>query len=381
MVQVRFVLVVALSTACLPLDEVNRSEYEDLVQRIEALENGTTSSSTTTSSDTIADRSVTTDKLANDAVTAAKLAPNSVDSEHVVDGSLTSADLGVNACSTSEIADDAVTSSKIADNAVTSAAISNGSVTGTDIADSTINGSDIADNSLTSSDIGVSAVDDSELSDYIGFGTADVANGAWFVYSADGANEGIVGALTTDGDVGYLATQYTGTGNAAAVLTTSSASNGGYVGVSNDADCCDAGMYVDTSGNGIVWGDTKSFVIDHPLEPELRIVYASLEGPEAAAYVRGTAQLVDGFALVELPEHFRWVVGPEGLTAQVTATSAQSPGLAVTDLTPEFFIVEELGGGTGSYSFYWTVQGVRRGHETFATIRPASDFAPTPVTR
>ncbi len=47
----------------------------------------------------------------------------------------------------------------------------------------------------------------------------------------------------------------------------------------------------------------KSFVIDHPLDPERYLVHACLEGPEAGVYYRGEAELVNGKTWVDLPTY------------------------------------------------------------------------------
>ncbi len=55
---------------------------------------------------------------------------------------------------------------------------------------------------------------------------------------------------------------------------------------------------------GTVHGLIKSFRVPDPENPERMIQYASLEGPEAAMYLRGTAELVNGSAYVEFPITF-----------------------------------------------------------------------------
>lgn len=127
-----------------------------------------------------------------------------------------------------------------------------------------------------------------------------------------------------------------------------------------------------TDGRSELFADVKNFVADNPRDPETMIVYACVEGPEAAAYVRGTARLVDGAARVELPQHFQDVVVAEGMTVQVTPRSAQSKGLAVVERSPEGFAVRELLGGSGTYEFDWEVKGVRRGFEKYEVIRSKS---------
>jgi hypothetical protein len=100
-------------------------------------------------------------------------------------------------------------------------------------------------------------------------------------------------------------------------------------------------------------------------------VYASLEGPEAAAYVRGTAKLSGGEAYLELPEHFAKIVAAVGLTVQLTPRDAGSYGLAAVELTPTHLHVKELMRGTGNYEFDYAVTGVRLGYENYEAVRPA----------
>ncbi len=120
---------------------------------------------------------------------------------------------------------------------------------------------------------------------------------------------------------------------------------------------------------GEIIGTTKSFAMVHPTAPAKQIVYAALEGPEAAAYVRGTAALVNGRAVIRLPEYFSIIISDNGLTAQLTPRSPTSRGLALMAISPQEIVVGELANGTGNYEFDYFVQGVRRGHENFQVLR------------
>lgn len=144
--------------------------------------------------------------------------------------------------------------------------------------------------------------------------------------------------------------------------------NNGFVVVCDSAGTQKARLFVNASGQGVVAADTKSFVEPHPLDPSLDIVYACIEGPEAAMYVRGKGQLVNGHAVIELPEHFQLMMVPETLTVQLTPGSRLSRGLAyeIHDGKIEVF---ELNGGTGSYEFSWVVTSVRKGYEDWQVIR------------
>ena len=87
-------------------------------------------------------------------------------------------------------------------------------------------------------------------------------------------------------------------------------------------------------------------------------------------YCRGTARLSDGRAEVTLPEHFGQVANDAGLTANLTARSGESKGVAATELTTRRLVVEELGSGRGAYDVDYMIHGVRRGREDYRVVRP-----------
>ena len=145
---------------------------------------------------------------------------------------------------------------------------------------------------------------------------------------------------------------------------------GGAVTVGDDANAQKALMFVDENGNGVIAADIKNFKAANPNDPSTEIWCASLEGPEAAAYIRGSATLVDGRAVIALPEHVRAVTVAAGMTVQVTPLSAESLGLAVVEKGLDQIVVQELQRGSGSYAFDYYITAVRRGHERYEVIRP-----------
>ena len=60
----------------------------------------------------------------------------------------------------------------------------------------------------------------------------------------------------------------------------------------------------------------KTFVIHHPKDDDKYLVHACLEGPESGVYYRGVNTLVDGKAVVELPDYVESIA--ESLTVHVT---------------------------------------------------------------
>ena len=66
---------------------------------------------------------------------------------------------------------------------------------------------------------------------------------------------------------------------------------------------------------------SKSFDIPHPTKENMRLRYASLEGPENGVYIRGTADS----NIIELPEYWTGLVHEDSITVSLTAVgSAQN---------------------------------------------------------
>jgi hypothetical protein len=152
--------------------------------------------------------------------------------------------------------------------------------------------------------------------------------------------------------------------------------NRGSMGVCDSDGWMQAEMFVDEIGQGIVYGDQKSFRVPNPNQPGTDIWYCCLEGPEAAAYVRGTGHLVNGRARVTLPDHFTAVASLQGITVQVTPLSGESKGLAVVEKSTDRFAVRELNNGSGTYDFDFMVTAVRKGHEDYEVIRASIETEP-----
>jgi hypothetical protein len=116
---------------------------------------------------------------------------------------------------------------------------------------------------------------------------------------------------------------------------------------------------------------TKSFVLPHPSDPSLVIRFISLEGPEAGTYFRGRGRLEGRSAVIEVPESFRLVTEPDGLSIQLT--SVGRPGtLWVSDLNLDQIVVQ----GARDVEFFYTVNGIRRDYAGFEAIAHSSEFVP-----
>lgn len=180
-----------------------------------------------------------------------------------------------------------------------------------------------------------------------------------------------IGVASNAGDIRTY-----GSNNKPNTFLSSFGSNGGYLGVQDDAGVVQAGMYVDAADQGIIFADVKNFRIPHPAKSDKEIWYACIEGPEAAAYVRGTAELSGGETFVPFPEHFSLISNPQSMTVILTPLDAASYGLAVVKKTKNGIYVKELANGTGNYEFDWEVKCVRTGYEDFKVVRDKDTVVP-----
>lgn len=159
-------------------------------------------------------------------------------------------------------------------------------------------------------------------------------------------------------------------------MSSATATNLGYIGVCNSnivGSPVKAGMYTNESNQGVLFADVKNFKMDYPGKPDKQIWYGSLEGPELAAYIRGTGKLVNGKAFIEFTDHYQKVANTATMTVILTPLSGKSKGLAVVSKKSTGFEVEELSEGSGTYEFDWEAKCVRNGHEGFEVVRNKSD--------
>jgi len=199
-------------------------------------------------------------------------------------------------------------------------------------------------------------------------GTAASPTTAQFSVESDGTIR--VGSTMTIGSTGNsspdgsLIARRAATGNIAGLLSGygGTPSTGFQIAVVNSAGTAIIGSLFSnyTTNQGTLTASVKNFVEPSPRDPSTDIYYASLEGPEAAMYTRGTATLVNGQAFISLPTHFSDLASSQGLTVLLTPLSADSMGLAVIGKSPSGFQVRELLQGRGNYAFDWEVKAVRK---------------------
>lgn len=200
----------------------------------------------------------------------------------------------------------------------------------------------------------------------------DVQGRAYFRNSTGGLRNYL---LTNSQDCGELQTR--DPNGRIKVWLSSYQAGGNYGGVL--AACDTAGLsqaWIDcsaTTGQGRLVADVKNFRETNPRDPKTDIYYASLEGPEAAMYIRGKGRLINGRAQIVLPDHYRDLANMETITVQLTPASFRSLGLGYEVDAAGQIVVGELASGHGSYEFSWVVTAVRKGYEDYEVIRPWTD--------
>jgi hypothetical protein len=122
---------------------------------------------------------------------------------------------------------------------------------------------------------------------------------------------------------------------------------------------------------GLAGTGTKSFIEPHPTDAGKQIRYVCLEGRESGTYFRGTGRIVGGFATIEVPEDFRLVSRPDGLTVQLTPVGDLAV-LAVMSQSLDRIVVR----GSGDVEFHYMVNGVRRNVPALEPIQENRFFVP-----
>lgn len=115
----------------------------------------------------------------------------------------------------------------------------------------------------------------------------------------------------------------------------------------------------------------KSFVEPHPTDASKEIHYASLEGREVGTYFRGSGHLVNGQAVIDVPDDFKIVTSAEGLTVVATPTGELAM-IACISKSLDRIVIR----GSADVDFDYLVSGVRKAFSEFAPIHPNTTFVP-----
>lgn len=120
----------------------------------------------------------------------------------------------------------------------------------------------------------------------------------------------------------------------------------------------DGGLHVQSAFSA---PGSENFVQTVRTDPSQReVAYTAVEAGPVHTETAGVAELTDGGAVVELPEHFELVTSDENdLVVQVIPHSADADGPAVVDRSPDRIVLKDCQ-GTSDYELSCTVWGTRR---------------------
>jgi hypothetical protein len=137
---------------------------------------------------------------------------------------------------------------------------------------------------------------------------------------------------------------------------TGTATGAGVVGIDSHAFQAFIGGYV---------GPSPSVTIDpHPTDASAVIGYTSLTGNEAGTYFRGTAQTTGRDFVIDVPEDFRMVTEPEGLTVQLTPVGAPATMYVVSEDMNQIVVHSSR-----DVRFHYLVHGIRLGYRNYNPIQ------------
>lgn len=90
--------------------------------------------------------------------------------------------------------------------------------------------------------------------------------------------------------------------------------------------------------NGSFAATTKSFVIDHPTKPDMKLRYGSLEGPENGVYVRGCIEYHD---TIYLPDYWSELIDADTITVSLTPTKYSQSDYYVETIDSDYITLNK----------------------------------------
>ncbi len=160
-----------------------------------------------------------------------------------------------------------------------------------------------------------------------------------------------------------------GTTNASAKLVIQNSSSSQDIlkleGDSSKRVLIDSNGNLSVSGNLTVNGDlsisgAKTFIIDHPIHSEKYLIHATLEGPESAVYYRGKGKLVNGKAVIKLPNYFETLTHLNNRTVQLNSENGWAPLFVEGGVKDAQFTVRTTNDGNPNQEFNWIVTAERK---------------------
>ncbi len=105
---------------------------------------------------------------------------------------------------------------------------------------------------------------------------------------------------------------------------------------------------------------SKTFIINHPADPDKYLVHATIEGPEADVFYRGESKLKNGQMTVKLPPYFEALTRADHRTVLLTPKNGWSPLYLDGKVENGQFVVKTTAEGNPGQVFFWEVKAERK---------------------
>lgn len=114
------------------------------------------------------------------------------------------------------------------------------------------------------------------------------------------------------------------------------------------------------SVTGKVSKGSGSFLIDHPLDPENKVLrHSFVESPDMMNIYKGRTKLKDGAAVIKLPDYFDALNHPEGREINLTPVNGWSPLFLEGEIKNNQFLVKTTKDGNQDQEFSWVIYANR----------------------
>ncbi|MFC1725635.1 hypothetical protein ACFL4T_08405 [candidate division KSB1 bacterium] len=191
-----------------------------------------------------------------------------------------------------------------------------------------------------------------------GFGNA----GRFRIFNSENSSYALNTYTNGTGHAGYFEIDNAANANHAVYATTSGTGKAGYFNG-------DVHVTGDLNVAGTVTKGGGAFAIDHPLDPENKILkHSFVESPEMMNIYKGRAKLVNGEAVIQLPDYFDALNHPEDRVLNLTCINGWSPLFRDGEIKNNQFFVKTTKDGEQDQEFDWVVYAKR--NDKFAQENP-----------
>jgi hypothetical protein len=116
---------------------------------------------------------------------------------------------------------------------------------------------------------------------------------------------------------------------------------------------------------------TKAFIDPYPGDATKQITYIAIEGPTPSTFFTGRARALKGIAHISVPDHFRAVTDPSGLTVQATPIGEMA-NFAIMQVDLNDIVIQ----ASKDVDFFYTVTGVRANFRDHNPVQDNVVFRP-----